>query len=554
MQFFYKYNLHFNTNLKNLAIKFGLIKNNNISWSKILSNKKKIIFNEHIKNFKNKKILVATNTGGQNFATEIECLISLALYLEGFEVEFLLCDGSMSACLIAQHNGISEKEIINSGMKKKCISCFSYGKRVLSETGFRINYYSDFHLKDYRNKVKTMIQDLSFEEMKNLCFEDIEIGFHAYGNLIRYYAATNIEINKNSTSVLRNFIFSSIIAKKVTENLLNNNNFEKIFLNHAFYVPQGIVADVAMKKKIDYISWTVAYKNGCIQIAKNTNPSQKKIIEPRSNWINSALTTKDKLELIKHFEKKKESTTDDWVNFLGNTTESELLDFIKNNNLEDKSKNVVLFTNIIWDAQFTFPDTIFQNMMDWMYNTIEYFEKRRDLNLIIRVHPGEIDKGYNTKETVEYCLKNKYDVLPKNIFIIKNTSKINSYKLADYSNVNLVYSSSMSYELSAIEHNVIVAGSPFCVKKGVTIDPQTREEYFDLLNKLPNNFPKMSKDRKINALKYANYFQNSISIKISSLKAKPNKWPPFEFDDNLIENLILKKDSGINHIVNKITE
>ena len=81
MQFLYKHYLHFYSNLKNLIIRLGLKKSNGISWNKILKDKKEIILKQHIKNFKNKKILIATNTGGQNFATEVECLFSLALYL-----------------------------------------------------------------------------------------------------------------------------------------------------------------------------------------------------------------------------------------------------------------------------------------------------------------------------------------------------------------------------------------------------------------------------------------------------------------------------------------
>ena len=554
MQFLYKHYLHFYSNLKNLIIRLGLKKSNGISWNKILKDKKEIILKQHIKNFKNKKILIATNTGGQNFATEVECLFSLALYLKGYEVEFLLCDGSMNACLIAQHNTISEDEIINSGMKKICSTCLSYGKRAFSETGFKINYYSDLHSKDYSNKVKTMIKDLSFEEMKSFCYEGVEIGLHSYGNLIRYYAAANIEINEKSTAILRNFIFSSIITKKVTENLLNKNNFERILLHHAIYVPQGIVADVALKKKIDYVSWTVSYKKECIQIAKNNNPPAKKITETKSPWINKVLTTKNKLELTRHFEEKKNSTTDDWINFLGVTKNSELSDFIKKNNLGDRSKNVVMYTNIIWDAQFTFPDTLFKSMIDWMYSTIDYFHKRPDLNLIIRVHPAETNQGYETNETVQDCLKKKYKILQKNIFVIENTSKINSYKLADHSALNLVYTSSISYELSAIGHNVMVAGSAFVVNKEVTIDPKTKNEYFNLLERMPHNLAKISTERKNNALKYAHYFQNTISIKISSFKSTPNIWPPFEFDSNLIENLIIEKDDGIKYVIDHITE
>ena len=71
---------------------------------------------------------------------------------------------------------------------------------------------------------------------------------------------------------------------------------------------------------------------------------------------------------------------------------------------------------------------------------------------------------------------------------------------------------------------------------------------------MPHNLAKISTERKNNALKYAHYFQNTISIKISSFKSTPNIWPPFEFDSNLIENLIIEKDDGIKYVIDHITE
>jgi len=64
----------------------------------------------------------------------------------------------------------------------------------------------------------------------------------------------------------------------------------------------------------------------------------------------------------------------------------------------------------------------------------------------------------------------------------------------------------------------------------------------------------MSQLRKLNALKYANYYLNDKCIEISSIKNLPNNWPSFNFDKNLIEDLLLEKDAGINKIVKFITQ
>ena len=554
MKFYYKNYLHFYSVLKSLLISLGLKKESTISWNKILKGKRKLISKLHLDNYKDQKILIATSTGGLNFTTQIECLVSLALYIKGYEVEFILCDGKMNSCLMAQHNTISENEIINSGMKKICGACFSYGNIVISELGFKINYYSEFLSEKDLQKIKNITQYLSFDEMKNFKFEEIFLGEHAFANLLRYYSVGRIKINEKNTKIFRNFIFSSIVTKVIFDKLFNKKKFNKIFLHHAIYVPQGIVAEVALQNKIDYITWAQTYKKNSIEISKNKHCAINNITADNSAWINSSLKQEEKIKLIEHFEAKKNYRSEDWLTYSQSQNDEALLQFIKKNNLDDKSKNICLFTNIIWDAQVIFPNEIFKDMLDWVSSTVDYFHKRQYLNLIIRVHPGEVKANYQSVEKINDFLKEKYKRLNKNIFIADNDSGINSYNLADHCSLNLVYSSRIAYELSALGHNVIVSGSAFCKNKGVTLDPKSKDEYFNLLDRLPNDLPLISEERKINALKYAHYYLNKVCVEIPSLETSQDQWPPFRFSNSLIENLTMEKDNGINHIVDIITK
>lgn len=549
MQYFSKNYYHLYSKLKSTLKYLGVKDDSQISWSKILKNQKKKIFQEHKKNYKNKTVLIATNVGGQRFAVNIEALISIALYLKGYDVEYILCDGVLKACLMAQHNYLSEDENLNSGMKKICKSCFSHGDSVFSETGFKINYLSEYLTKKDIEQNNLLARKLSFDEMTKFEIDGIKIGIHSYSNLLRFYGAGEVEINHASTEILRNFIVSSLITKKSIENLLSQKKIYKVFLHHAIYVPQGIIAEVAKKKGIDYTSWVQAYKNKSLEIAKNNNWASRNIFETNTPWINSDLEKKSELNLLDYFENKKKFKSNDWLSFNSKKRNDFVLEFIKKFKLIDKSKNVCIYTNLIWDAQIIYPNPIFKNMMDWVYSTVEYFSNRPDLNLIIRVHPGEIKSGYISKERVYHSLKKKFKNLKRNIYVLDSSSEINSYLLADYCDLNIVYSSRISYELSAMGHNVIVAGSAFCSNKNITLDPKSKNEYFTLLNSFPNNLKPISFERKINALKYANYYLNEVCVELSSININKEKWPPFNFNDNLIEILLNEKDNGIKKIL-----
>lgn len=541
--------------VKSWLLKLGIKNNLSPSWKKLLRYKKILIKQSHKKNYKNKKILIATNTGGLRFATHLESLISIALYLKGYEVEFLLCDGSLKACLMAQHDTISTNSILKNDMKKICNSCFSEGKIPFSDIGFKINYFSDFYSVFDKKKISNELENLSFREMKNFKLDNICLGEHAYSNLLRYFAVGMLHETQLNNDLLRKFLYSAYISKIVTENLLKSTNFNKVFLHHAIYVPQGTVAQVSSNYSIDYISWNQTYKNKTIELAKNNHVALSNIFEDNSKWVDKDVSYENEMQLVEYFKKKKTNISSDWQNYLPIENNEELVHFVKNNNLKDKrNKTACLYTNLIWDAQVIFPNLVFEDMMEWIFSTIIYFQKRKDLKLIIRIHPAESRAKFKSVSKVRDAINKKFNKLSHNILIIEPESNINSYLLADYASLNLVYSSRISYELSYLGHNVVVAGAAYAKNKGVTLDPITKEDYFSLLDSFPNDLPPMSKSRKLNALKYANYYLNDKCIEISSIKNLSGNWPPYYFDKNLIEDLLLEKDTGINKIVKFITE
>tara|TARA_A100001015_G_C15034086_1_gene734954 strand:+ start:398 stop:2005 length:1608 start_codon:yes stop_codon:yes gene_type:complete len=531
----------------------GVSNNDSPSWAKIIKNKNNLIKENHKKNFKNKKILIATSTGGNKFATHFESLVSLALFIKGYDIEFLLCDGALKACLQAEFGQISKNELIKNDMKKLCKSCFSEGFNAMKGLGFKINYYSDFIIKEDKKFILEKIDLLKFNEVREYEVDKIKIGLHSHANLLRFLAAGDAKESKSNNIILKKFLYSSYITKFVIERILNSKKFYKLFFHHAIYVPQGIIADITKKHGIDFFCWSQTNKNRSIEFAKNNNNITKHIFDKDFKWLDKKLSKNEEKEIYAEFNKKKNSKNSDWINYVDdNEKNNELKDFLKKNEIENKSNNVCLFTNLIWDAEVLYPNDIFSSMSNWVYETIKYFQKRTELNLIIRVHPAELKAAFRSVDTVKNFLDKNFNNLGSNIFIINADSPINSYKLADYCSLNLVYSSRVSYELSAMGHNVLLAGSAFVRNKKVTIDPVDKDEYFELLNKFPNNFPLMSDIRKENALKYAYYYLNEHSIEIQSFKENGNKWPPFDISKNLIQDLIHNKDAGISKIINKI--
>ena len=203
-------------------------------------------------------------------------------------------------------------------------------------------------------------------------------------------------------------------------------------------------------------------------------------------------------------------------------------------------------TNIIWDANLIYHDNIFINMMDWVFKTIDYFIDRKDLQLLIRAHPAEVNADRISNELVKDEIFKKYKKLPKNIFIISSDEKYSTYPLAEYANAILVYASKVAMEFTSCGYNVIVAGESYIKNKNITLDPKTQKEYFEILDKLPFN-SKPNEQIIKRAKKYAYHFFLRRTIVPSSVFESPGSWPIYKIKENIFEEI--KKDKALKNIV-----
>ena len=58
-------------------------------------------------------------------------------------------------------------------------------------------------------------------------------------------------------------------------------------------------------------------------------------------------------------------------------------------------------TNVIWDAQLKFEQNIFKNQMEWINTSINFFKDKKNIDLLIRVHPAQIRGDVPSDQKIE---------------------------------------------------------------------------------------------------------------------------------------------------------
>jgi hypothetical protein len=145
----------------------------------------------------------------------------------------------------------------------------------------------------------------------------------------------------------------------------------------------------------------------------------------------------------------------------------------------DQRPIILLATNVIGDSLTLGRQVFSDSMTVWLERTIQYFASRSDAQLVIRIHPGEsIARGPSVADIVHQTLP----TLPENIHLIAAEAKVNTYDLVEIADLGLVYTTTVGMEMAMSGVPVIVVGNTHYRLKGFTLDPDSWEAYFKLLN------------------------------------------------------------------------
>lgn len=171
----------------------------------------------------------------------------------------------------------------------------------------------------------------------------------------------------------------------------------------------------------------------------------------------------------------------------------------------DERPVVLLAANVIGDSLTLGRQIFSQNMTDWLQQSTHYFANRQDVQLVVRIHPGE---RYTTGPSVAEIVRQTLPEIPPHIRLVEALDPVNTYDLIELADLGLVYTTTVGMEMAMSGVPVIVAGRTHYRGKGFTLDPGSWEEYYAMLDKIfadQNQHP-IRRELVEKAWQYAYYF------------------------------------------------
>jgi len=171
----------------------------------------------------------------------------------------------------------------------------------------------------------------------------------------------------------------------------------------------------------------------------------------------------------------------------------------------DERPVALLATNVLGDSLTLGRNAFASSMAEWIEKTVQYFAKREDVQLVVRVHPGErLIKGPSMLGVIERAVPQR----PAQIRVVGPDEKINTYDCMEIAGLGLAYTTTVGMEMAMRGVPVILAGNTHYRGRGFTFDPSSWDEYFATLGRLLSDLPacRLSREQVEIAWNYAYRF------------------------------------------------
>jgi hypothetical protein len=425
-----------------------------------------------------------------------------------------------------------------------CESCSQTGRDLFHPLGLSNHALGTLVSPDERAEARRLASIVPVADIPDFTLDRLAVGEHAHAGALRYFATGTLEGEPHGETVLRRYFEGALLTAWGTRRLLQQHRFRVACFNHGIYAPQGVVGEVCRDAVVRVVNWNVAYRKRCFIFSHGDTYHHTLLSEPTAAWDGVPWTVEMEHQILDYL-RSRWSGSRDWIWFHEKPDE-EFGRFAAEMGLDPARPMIGMLTNVMWDAQLHYRANAFPSMLAWVVETIRYFARRPELQLVIRVHPAEIRGTLPSRQPLVAELGKVFPSLPANVFVIPPESPISTYAAMMPCNAVIIYGTKTGVELTSVGIPVIVGGEAWIRNKGLTLDASTPDEYFATLDRLP--LPRDPEPPWLErARRYAYHFFFRRMIPVLSMEPT-QAWPPYRIGIERLDDLLPGRDAGLDVI------
>jgi glycosyltransferase involved in cell wall biosynthesis len=445
-------------------------------------------------------------------------LFSCALNVRGYNTHFLICDRAPEACI---QRSLDQNEKLED-WSKRCAECLTRMKDMAAKYCVPYSLTGDYIAEGQKQIFRTLSEQIAINEIINYKYLGVFVGALAWNSVNRYmkgYLVNMNELKEEDETIYRKYLYAALVNTYIADAAIEKLKPVSILTSHGVYVDYNPPMSLAYLKGLNAVSWSSGFSNHCHYFT-----TAKGIDKPGLRGITEREWEKRKNRPLTAGENK---ILDDIIHdrYFGNkaldleikSKPEDEITLREKLRINDNNPIVTLFAHVNWDAVFNLGNMLFDNANQWVIESIEKMSEIRDVNWIIRLHPGEKYNG--SLFTTGDLIRKEFENIPEHIKIIWNDSEVNSYGLYRLIDAGITIFGTVGAELPLFGKPVVSVGDARFSGKGFTIDAKSKEEYFSILENVRDLKPLTDRQKEL-ARRYAySYFvQTHVPLKIMNKK------------------------------------
>lgn len=421
-------------------------------------------------------------------------VMASALKVRGAEIIPIVCDGiKQHECTVWGGYWVSDKQGVCKPFSQEfhmqqnmnCESCRKYDQKVWTDVfGAAPLKISQYITKKDIKAVKEELKKIKKDNWQDFIYDKMNIGKIVAKEVKNKYLLGYLEGSSLEFRSAKNYLYNCLLLEIAYKKIIEEQSPDIVISHDSNYSVWDILCQLAERKKIPYYDYYMGSRgDGSVLYIQDQTAVNGDISETWRTWKKTTLTEQQNKRL------------DQFIEMMDGGALFKLKDTIARENTEelncllnrmDLSKPIALWgANISWDCAALDKDIFFDNMYKGVNETIKWFQKNPQYQLLIKAHPFEKNKsipdaGHTLVNEITKIIKN----IPKNVFIIPSGSTIKTSQLMQYCKMAIVHTSTMGLDFALRGKPALTTADSHYRNKGFTFDPENKAEYFLQLKRI----------------------------------------------------------------------
>jgi len=346
------------------------------------------------------------------------------------------------------------------------------------------------------------------KDILSFSYDDVKYGDLVYDT---YLATFEVATIKNIDLKLIPIIYLCICRHESIRKILNQGQFEAVLVSHTVNINSGVMLRTALR-----YGYKGYHHQRILRYLEKPDGVYEYPFKPYPKEVNDIISN-----LGPDFNAVYKEVFDRHISGKGNP--DAIYAFSKDNRhyrdkklfcddygLDINKKNVFVMLHAFTDYPHShFRWMIFKDYYDWFAETLEFAKTDDTVNWIFKQHPSI--KFYPTKDV---SFEKLFANCPQNIVYLSEKNQIDTRSVGCLADLIVTCVGSAGYELPAMAGiPSLIAGDTFYNGLGFTLEPKTKEEYFDFLHDA-HNINKLSTEQQKNARAAYIYINDLLDLNL----------------------------------------